>query len=112
MSKYTFPTIFALALVLSAPQTQAYSKPWNQYGAGATMPAPMRPPVPEQRRPLPTETWQYHAIEKAAPYVGKTRDCAAGAFVGGLRGSPVGMGLGCVGALQPQLSPWRPLPVQ
>jgi hypothetical protein len=48
----------------------------------------------------PTNSWQYKAVEKAAPVVKFTRDCAGGAVVSGVMsgGNPYIMGAGCVGA--------------
>lgn len=48
----------------------------------------------------PVNSWQYKAVEKAAPVVKFTRDCAGGAVVSGVMsgGNPLIMGAGCVGA--------------
>lgn len=70
--------------------------------AAAEREARMAASLAEQRRIAksdPTNSWQYKAVEKAAPVVKFTRDCASGAVVSGVMsgGNPLIMGAGCVG---------------
>ena len=65
--------------------------------------ARMAASLAEQRRIAksdPTNSWQYKTVEKVAPVVKFTRDCAGGALVSGAMsgGNPLIMSAGCVGA--------------
>lgn len=73
----------------------------NRTGAGQTL-QPSAQYLQQQQRyqqqqptPVPTDTWQYKAAEKAAPIVKGIRDCAAGSFAGGMSYGVGGVIGGC-----------------
>jgi hypothetical protein len=67
-----------------------YSSPQQQYQQQQQQQYQQRQPAP-----VPTDSWQYKAVEIATPVVKGIRDCAAGSFAGGLGYGMGGVLAGC-----------------
>jgi hypothetical protein len=108
ISKLKTAILAATSAIISTSAIAYQYQPLPRYGAGSTMPNPPRYGVPAAPMKDPTQTWQYKAVDKAAPVVRGIRDCSFGALAGSWRGY-MGMATGCAGAVSPSLSPYRPL---
>jgi hypothetical protein len=73
----------------------------TRYGAGQTLQPSAQYQQQQQQyqqrqpTPSPTDSWQYKAVEHAAPVVKGIRDCAVGSFAGGLGYGVGGVIAGC-----------------
>jgi len=115
-----FNSLCASAAILTCATAQAqnghgHTGPGTTRQSGVPMTPMFKPPV-TPRHTDPTQGLPYRAANAALPIVKGIRNCSGGAVAGfafgTLRGSPaVGAATGCAGALNPNLSKFKPLPV-
>ena len=106
--------VMTASVVVPAQAQYGYSGPGTTRYSGVPVPPGYRAPITPPQLIDPTQGRLYKGVERALPYVKGVRDCSWGALSGGamgtLTGRPlIGMATGCVGSLDPSLSPWRPL---